>query len=238
MHFEYTNHWDKDEETFRNEENMTALKRIFKNKITIKGGKGQIKQKKADEEEARKREKDASRLAQEAESWLKSEEEERKKVEQEAAKNAKEAVEKAEEDAKKEEEERKKKEDEELKKKEAESMKLTGSTTDQQTSDPTDTQEVQDQDFPDSQQSAATAGSNVGQVVASELRLIPFEQKKGEEVPDFSTIFYNREKKRIVKRIEKKVETGGQSGMMVTDKTLVHGVNTCISQKGYKTDGR
>ena len=27
MHFEYTNHWDKDEETFRNAKNMTALKR-------------------------------------------------------------------------------------------------------------------------------------------------------------------------------------------------------------------
>ena len=27
VHFEYTNHWDKDEEMFRNAENMTALKR-------------------------------------------------------------------------------------------------------------------------------------------------------------------------------------------------------------------
>ena len=46
-------------------------------------------------------------------------------------------------------------------------------------------------------------------------------QKEGEEVPDFSTIFYDKEKKRIVKRTEKKVETGGQSGKMITDKTLV-----------------
>ena len=37
------------------------------------------------------------------------------------------------------------------------------------------------------------------------LRLIPFEQKKGEEVSEFNTIFYDREKKRIVKRTERKV---------------------------------
>ena len=48
---------------------------------------------------------------------------------------------------------------------------------------------------------------------------------EGEEVPDFSTIFYDKEKKRIVKRTEKKVETRGQSGKMVTDKTLVHGTH-------------
>ena len=41
------------------------------------------------------------------------------------------------------------------------------------------------------------------------LRLIPFEQKKGEKVPNFNTIFYDKEKKRIVKRTERKVETEG-----------------------------
>ena len=46
-------------------------------------------------------------------------------------------------------------------------MKLTGSTTKQQTSNPADTQEVKDQDCPNSQESAATAGSNIGQVVFS-----------------------------------------------------------------------
>ena len=40
VNFEYTNHWDKDEEIFRNAKNMTALKRRFKKKITTKGGKG------------------------------------------------------------------------------------------------------------------------------------------------------------------------------------------------------
>ena len=94
VHFEYTNFWDKEEEIFRNARNKTALKRIFKQKITIKGGKGQTAQKKAEEEEAKKREEDARRLAQEAESWLKCEEEERKKAEQEATKSVEEAAKK------------------------------------------------------------------------------------------------------------------------------------------------
>ena len=50
-------------------------------------------------------------------------------------------------------------------------------------------------------------------------------QKEGEEVIDFSTIFYDKEKKRIVKRTKKKVETGGQSGKMITDKTMVYGTD-------------
>ena len=57
------------------------------------------------------------------------------------------------------------------------------------------------------------------------MNLIPFVQKKGEEVLDFSTIFYDKEKKRIVKRTERKIQTGGQPGMMVTDKTLLHGMD-------------
>ena len=48
---------------------------------------------------------------------------------------------------------------------------------------------------------------------------------EGEEVLDFSTIFYDKEKKRIVKRTKKKVETREQSRKMVMDKTLVHGTN-------------
>ena len=40
IHFEYTDFWDKDEETFRNEKNITALKKRFKQKITTMGGKG------------------------------------------------------------------------------------------------------------------------------------------------------------------------------------------------------
>ena len=48
---------------------------------------------------------------------------------------------------------------------------------------------------------------------------------EGEEVPDFNTIFYDKEKKRIVKRTEKKVDTGGNLGKMVTDKAVVHGTH-------------
>ena len=81
IHFEYTNLWDKDEETFRSAKNMTALKKRFKQKITAVGRKGKTVQKTKtnEEEEARKREEDARRLAQEAKSWLKNEEEERER---------------------------------------------------------------------------------------------------------------------------------------------------------------
>ena len=44
-------------------------------------------------------------------------------------------------------------------------------------------------------------------------------------MPDLNTIFYDKVKKRIVKRIEKKVNTGGRPGVMVTDKTVVHGTH-------------
>ena len=57
------------------------------------------------------------------------------------------------------------------------------------------------------------------------MNLIPFTQKEGEEIPDFNTIFYDKEKKRIVKRTKKKVETGGQSGKMITEKIMVYGTD-------------
>ena len=40
VHFEYTNSWDKDEEIFRNAQNMTTLRKRFKQKIATVGGKG------------------------------------------------------------------------------------------------------------------------------------------------------------------------------------------------------
>ena len=45
VHFEYTNLWDKDKETFRNARNMIALRKRFKQKITIVGGKGKAAEK-------------------------------------------------------------------------------------------------------------------------------------------------------------------------------------------------
>ena len=83
----------------------------------------------------------------------------------------------------------------------------------------------QGQSYPDPMEPAASSGSILGQALFSDINLIPFMPTKGEEVLDFSTIFYNKEKKRIVKRTEKKVKTGEQLGKMVTDKTLVHGTN-------------
>ena len=59
----------------------------------------------------------------------------------------------------------------------------------------------------------------------SGVDLIPFIPTKGEEVPDFNIIFYDKEKKRIFKRTEKKVDTRGKPGVMVTDKTVVHGTH-------------
>ena len=42
VHFEYTYFWDKDEEVFQNAQNMTNLRRRFKQKIIIVGGKGNL----------------------------------------------------------------------------------------------------------------------------------------------------------------------------------------------------
>ena len=66
------------------------------------------------------------------------------------------------------------------------------------------------QDNPDPQEPDAASASTQGQTMFSGMNLIPFMQKEGEEVPDFNTIFYDKEKKRIVKRTERKVETEGQ----------------------------
>ena len=63
VHFEYTYFQDKDEEVFRNAQNMTALRRRFKQKINIVGGKGKVAEK-------LKRKEESHRLAQEAEDWL------------------------------------------------------------------------------------------------------------------------------------------------------------------------
>ena len=77
--------------------------------------------------------------------------------------------------------------------------------------------EVQDLEVP--------AVSTPGQSMVPTLKLVPFVQKIGEEIPDFNTVFYDKERKRIVKRTEKKVETGGLSGKMITDTTIVYGMD-------------
>ena len=98
-------------------------------------------------------------------------------------------------------------------------MKLTQTATGQSASDI----QTQDIENPEVQDPEVPAGSMPGQYMAPTLKLVPFEQKIGEEIPDFNTIFYDKERKRIVKRTEKKVETGGLSGKMITDTTIVYG---------------
>ena len=136
------------------------------------------------------------------ETWLRNEEEERKRAAEEAARN--------------EEEERKRNEYAEVKKKqeETESLRLTGSKKDQQTIDLIDTQGVHDhtdqgheQDNPDPQEPDVASGSTLGKDSFYGMNLIPLIPTEWEEVLEFSTIFYDKEKKRIVKRTEKKMET-------------------------------
>ena len=61
--------------------------------------------------------------------------------------------------------------------------------------------------------------------VVSTLKLVPFEQKKGEEIPDFNTVYYDRATKRIIKRIERKVEAEGLPGKMITDTAVMLGTD-------------
>ena len=114
--------------------------------------------------------------------------------------------------------------DEELKKQEAEKMKLIETMSEQSTSDTADSQ-AQDLGNPDIQDPEAAASSTPGHAMVPTLRLIPFEQKKGEDVPYFNTIFYDRERKRIVKRTKRKVKTGGQSSKMINDTNVVYGTD-------------
>ena len=71
--------------------------------------------------------------------------------------------------------------------------------------------------------SSSTVGE--GSVSTSRVELIPFMPTEGKEVPDFNIIFYDKEKKIIVKKTEKKVDTGGKPGMMVSDKIVVRGTH-------------
>ena len=61
--------------------------------------------------------------------------------------------------------------------------------------------------------------------MAPTLQLVPFIQKKGEEVPNFNTVYYDRATKRIMKRTEKRVEEEGMVGKMITDKAVMIGTD-------------
>ena len=62
-------------------------------------------------------------------------------------------------------------------------------------------------------------------MLVSGIELIPFTPTEGEEFSDLNTIFYDKVEKRIVKRTEKNVNTGGKIGVMVTEKVVVHGTD-------------
>ena len=57
------------------------------------------------------------------------------------------------------------------------------------------------------------------------LKLVPFVQEKGKEIPDFNTVFYDRATQRIIKRIERKVEAGDLLGKMITDTAVMLGTD-------------
>ena len=59
-----------------------------------------------------------------------------------------------------------------------------------------------------------------------EFGLIPFNPSQEQVVADLNTIFYDKNKKRIVMIIENMVDTRNRHiGVMVTKKTIVHGTN-------------
>ena len=57
------------------------------------------------------------------------------------------------------------------------------------------------------------------------LKLVHFVQNMGEEIPDFNIVFYDRETKRIVKRTERRIETGGLPGKMIMDTAVLLGTD-------------
>ena len=57
------------------------------------------------------------------------------------------------------------------------------------------------------------------------LKLVPFVQEKGKEIPDFNTVFYDRATKRIIRRTERKVEVGDLPVKMIMDTTMMLGID-------------
>ena len=62
-------------------------------------------------------------------------------------------------------------------------------------------------------------------LVFPSLRIVPFVQEKGKEIPDFNTMYYDRDTKRIMKRTERKVESEGMAGTMITDTAVMIGID-------------
>ena len=86
----------------------------------------------------------------------------------------------------------------------------------------TSTGQTQEEANPEVQICQVPAASTL---VTPTLQLVPFIQKKGEEVPDFNTVYYDRATKRIMKRTEKRVEAEGMAGKMITNKAVMIGTD-------------
>ena len=144
-------------------------------------------------------------------------EEEKRKASQEAVEIVKEVAKETEEAARQAAEEAKRKLDEELQKQEAERIKLT-----QQSVSETAVGKTQEEEKLEVQTSQVPTASTP---VAPTLQLVPFIQKKGEEVPNFNTVYYDRATKRIMKRTKRKVEAEGMPGKMITDTAVMLGTD-------------
>ena len=156
-------------------------------------------------------------MEKEAAEWLQKGEEEKSKAAQEAAEIAKEAAKETEEAARQAAEEAKRKLEEKLQRQEARRIELR-----QQSVSEIAVGQTQEEENPEVQTPQVPATSTP---VAPTLQLVPFIQKKGEEVPDFNTIYYDRATKRIMKRTERKVEAEGMSGKMITYTTIMLGTD-------------
>ena len=114
---------------------------------------------------------------------------------QEATEQAKEAARETEEATRKVAEEAQRKLDEELREQETEKINLT-----QQQASETPSGQSQGEENPEVKilQVPTTSTS-----ITPKLQLVPFVYKKGEEVPDFSTVYYDRATKRIIRKKER-----------------------------------
>ena len=109
--------------------------------------------------------------------------------------------------------------DEELQKQEAERLKLTQT---EQSASETAAGQTQDVENPKVQDSQVPTTSTP---MVPTLKLVPFVQKKGEEILDFNIVFYDRATKRIVKRTERKIEMGDLPGKMISDTPIMLGTD-------------
>ena len=81
------------------------------------------------------------------------------------------------------------------------------------------TQDVENPEVQDPQVPAASTP------MVPTLKLVPFVQKKGEEIPNFNTIYYDRATNRIMKRTKRKIEAGSMPGKMITNTTVMLGTD-------------